>query len=50
MRRFRLAVGLVAGAVALVLADRRFGSHSGVGSAEPPGAEVPALPAPEREL
>jgi len=26
MRRFRLALGLVAGAVALLVADRRFGS------------------------
>jgi hypothetical protein len=48
MSRFRLALGLAAGAVALLLADRRFGS-SGVGSTEPWGAEVPALPAPERE-
>jgi len=49
MRRFRFALGLVVGAVALLLADRRFGSDSGVGSTEPPGAEVPALPALERE-
>jgi len=28
MRRFRLALGLALGAVALVLADRRFGSNA----------------------
>jgi len=36
MRRFRFALGLAAGAVALVLADRRFGSQvprSGAGKA-----------------
>jgi len=28
MRRYRLALGLLAAAVALLLADRRFGSNS----------------------
>ncbi|MCP9485438.1 MAG: hypothetical protein MSC30_06235 [Gaiellaceae bacterium MAG52_C11] len=49
MRRLRLPVLLLAGVIALVASDRRFGSAGGVGSTEPPEAEVPALPAPERE-
>ncbi len=46
MKRLRLPLLLLAGLIALVASDRRFGS-SGVGSTEPKGAEPPALPAVE---